>query len=271
MTARVSSSRLADCICLLRGGGDLATGVAWRLHRAGFIVVVTELRRPLTVRRSVSLSSAVTEGEAVVEGMIGRRCETVAEALEVAATGAVPVLVSPGLPAIDASVVVDARLAKRNIDTTPADAPFVIGLGPGFVAPDDCHAVIETQRGPRLGRVIHEGSAAPNTGIPGVTGGRGAERVLRADVAGPVHWRVAIGDQVTAGEAIGSVADQLVIAPFAGMVRGLILDGHPVSEGLKIGDIDPRIDVACDEISDKALAVGGGVLEAALWWWSNRP
>jgi xanthine dehydrogenase accessory factor len=261
---------VADLLCVLRGGGDLATGVAWRLTRAGVAVVVTELAAPLTVRRTVALSSAVTVGSVDVEGMSGRLAPDASSAAAVArASGGdtVGVVVSPTLPDVGADVVIDARLAKRNIDTTIDDAPLVIGLGPGFTAGADCHAVIETMRGPRLGRVLWSGSAEPDTGTPGVVGGRGAERVVRAPADGTVRWSVAIGDLVGEHDVLGTVADQPVAAPFAGVVRGLILDGSAVRAGLKIGDVDPRADPSlCSEISDKALAIGGGAVEAVLWW-----
>lgn len=257
-------------VCLLRGGGDLATGVAWRLTRAGWPVVVCELATPLTVRRTVAVSSAVSDGEVDVEGMRAVRAQHVAEALELAATGVIPVLVSPELPAIDADVVVDARLAKRNLDTSIEDARLVVGLGPGFTAGVDCHAVVETMRGTRLGRVLWAGSAAPDTGTPGAVGGRGAERVLRAPTDGTVTWEVDIGDVVEDGQRLGLVGGVSIEAPFAGVVRGLISDRVDLTAGLKIGDVDPRLDpVACNEISDKALAIGGGVVEAVLTW-SNR-
>jgi len=254
-------------LCVLRGGGDLATGVAWRLTRAGWPVVACELPSPLTVRRTVAVSSAVLDGAIDVEGMRAVRAADTDAAIELAATGVVAVLVSPELPALDADVVIDARLAKRNIDTSIADAPLVIGLGPGFVADRDCHTVVETQRGPHLGRVMWSGSAAANTGVPGVVGGRGAERVLRAPVDGTVAWDVAIGDLVDEGQRLGRVNGISIDAPFAGRVRGLISSRVALTAGLKIGDVDPHCErSACDEISDKALAIGGGVVEAVLTW-----
>lgn len=253
--------------CLLRGGGDVATGIAWRLSRAGWPVVVCELPAPLTVRRSVAVSSAVTDGAVEIEGMRAERVATTAEAERCAAGGVIAVLISPELPSLHADVVVDARLAKRNIDTTLDDAPLVIGVGPGFTATVDCHAVVETNRGHHLGRVFWEGSAAPNTGTPGVVGGRGRERVLRAPSAGSVRWAASIGDQVLAGATLGRIGDEVVVAPFDGVVRGLIAEDVALIAGLKIGDVDPRADAsACGEISDKALAVGGGVVEAVLSW-----
>ncbi len=182
--------------------------------------------------------------------------------------GVVAVIISPTLPDLGADIVIDARLAKRNIDTTLDDAPLVVGLGPGFTAALDCHVVIETMRGHRLGRAIWSGSALANTGTPGEIGGRGAERVLRSSVEGIAVWRSAIGDTVTEGQLLGHIeglTDGSVVAPFDGMIRGLVRSGTHVTAGLKIGDVDPRIDHdACFEISDKALAVGGGVLEAVL-------
>ena len=264
---------MTDLLCLIRGGGDLATGVAWRLTRAGVAVVVTELPAPLTVRRTVALSSAVTEGSVQIEGMRGELAATAVEAVRLARSGAdqlVGVVVSEGLPEFPADsvvdVVVDARLAKRNIDTTIHDAALVIGLGPGFTAGVDCHAVVETMRGRNLGRVLWTGSAQPDTGTPGIVEGRGAERVIRAPRDGSVRWATAIGDRVAEHELLGWVDELPVTAPFPGVVRGLILESSQVRAGLKIGDVDPRPDAPCDEISDKALAIGGGVVEAVLWW-----
>jgi xanthine dehydrogenase accessory factor len=261
---------VAELLCVIRGGGDLATGVAWRLTRAGIATVVTELPEPLTVRRTVALSSAVTEGRVDIEGMVGQLAATPAAAADLARADpsrVVGVVVSPELPDIDADVVVDARLAKRNIDTSISDAPLVVALGPGFTAGVDCDAVVETMRGPHLGRALWSGSAQADTGTPGVVGGRGAERVIRAQNDGTVRWVHSIGDVVDDREALGTVGVVPVLAPFAGVIRGLILDGREVSAGLKIGDVDPRLDPsACHEISDKALAIGGGVVEAVLWW-----
>ncbi len=255
-----------DSLCLLRGGGDLATGVAWRLTRAGMAVVVTELADPLTIRRSVALSSAVADGMVDVEGMVGRLADSPERAVHVAFSGEVGVVVCPDLPDIGADVVVDARMAKRNIDTTIDDASLVVALGPGFTAGLDCHAVVETMRGPRLGRVIWGGAAAPDTSTPGRLGGVDAERVVRAPVDGTVRWSVGIGERVTAGQTLGAVGETRVVSAIEGLVRGLIRDGREVRAGLKIGDLDPRQDARCDQISDKALAVGGGVLEAVMSW-----
>ncbi len=250
---------------VVRGGGDLATGVVWRLHRAGWATIVTELALPLTVRRTVSVSTAVLQGSVDVQGMPARLASSPERAHELALSGIVAVLVSPGLPEVPADVVIDARLAKRNIDTTTDDADLVIGLGPGFQAGVDCHVVVETLRGHDLGRVLWSGCAAPDTGVPGNIGGQTTNRVLRASTAGTVSWSVAIGDRVRTDQALGQVGGAAVTAPFDGVVRGLIAPATPVSRGLKIGDVDPRCSPsACHQISDKALAVGGGVLEAVL-------
>lgn len=254
-------------LVLIRGGGDLATGAAWRLHHAGFPIVVTELAAPLTIRRSVAVSTAVTAGEVFIEGLQVVLCAASGEAAARAGDGAIAVLVDPDLPDVGARVVVDARMAKANWGTTKADADIVVALGPGFVAGVDCHAVVETKRGHHLGRVIWDGSAAADSGTPGKVGGRGAERVIRAPTDGAVQWEQAIGDAVVRGDVLGSVGGRAVHAPLAGVIRGLIADGHGAREGLKIADIDPRGEAsAATEISDKALAVGGGVVEAVMAW-----
>ena len=258
-----------DLLVVFRGGGDLATGGVWRLKRAGVPVIVCELERPLTVRRAAAFSVAVLERSVEVEG-VRAVLTSLEEAPAVAHTEVVPVVVSPGLPPFAADVVVDARVAKRPLDTTIRDAPFVVGLGPGFVAGVNCDALVETMRGPRLGRVLWTGAAAANTGSPGIVAGHGAERVLRAPLVGTVRWRARIGDVVSAGAVLGTVGSVEVQAPFDGLVRGLIADGNVVSRGLKIGDVDPRPETEWTEISDKALAVGGGVLEAILTWRNDR-
>ncbi|MEW5988770.1 MAG: selenium-dependent molybdenum cofactor biosynthesis protein YqeB, partial [Chloroflexota bacterium] len=235
-------------------------------RQAGFPIIVLELPQPLVVRRRVALATAVLEGEVTIEGLPGRLVSTPAEALRLAYAGVIPVLVAPQLPVanyqLPITILIDARMAKRNLDTRIDQAALVIGLGPGFEAGRDCHAVIETMRGHRLGRVIWQGSALPNTGTPGLVAGKGAERVLRAPLEGVMDWRVEIGDRVKEGDLLGTVDGRPVVAPFDGVLRGLIAPGTAVPAGLKIGDLDPRGDVdACFTLSDKALAVGGGVLE----------
>ncbi|MEA2024761.1 MAG: selenium-dependent molybdenum cofactor biosynthesis protein YqeB [Actinomycetota bacterium] len=258
----------SDNLVVVRGGGDLGSGVIWRLRRVGFPVVVLELERPLTVRRTVAFSSAVDHGRIVIDGIEGIRVSSGEAALDATGRGVVPVLVSKSIPVLPAplSILIDARLAKRALDTAIDQAPLVIGLGPGFVAGLDCDAVIETLRGHRLGRVIWDGPAAPNTGVPGEIGGASADRVLRAQVDGELRWDVSFGDLVEPGQLLGMIDDAPVEAKIGGTVRGLIQPG-PVEIGLKVGDVDPRFDPsAIHQISDKALSIGGAVLEAVLVW-----
>jgi xanthine dehydrogenase accessory factor len=257
---------LSDLI-VLKGAGDLGSGVAYRLFKAGYPLLMTELPHPLLVRRFVSFGNAVYEGTQTVEGIVGRCIETPQQATEVIAVGEIPVLIDAdsGWQSLNPGVVIDARMAKRNIDTSIQNAPVVIGLGPGFRAGEDCHAVIETNRGHHLGRVIWNGQAEPNTGVPGTVKGKGASRVLRAPIDGYVHAHFEIGDTITEGEVIASVEHQPIIAPFNGVLRGIIHPSVRVWQGLKVGDLDPRgIREHCFEISDKALAIAGGVLEAIL-------
>ncbi len=257
-------------LILLKGAGDLGTGVAWRLYKAGFPIVIAELPQPLVVRRTVAFASAVYEGEIAVEGVTARRAKDIAEARQLLDDGIIPVLVDPEGAArleLRPSVLIDAVMAKRNTGTRLDDARFVIALGPGFTPNVDCHCVIETQRGHNLGRVLWNEPAEPNTGIPGEIGGKGAERVLRAPCDGVVTGLKRIGDEITCGEMIARVNGSEVIAPFDGTLRGLLHDGLTVTAGMKLGDVDPRAKREhCFTISDKALAIGGGALEAVLEW-----
>lgn len=255
-------------IILLRGGGDLASGVAARLRRAGLRVLIAELARPLVVRRKAAFAEAVYAGQAAVEELTARCAPDLAAAFEILAAGAIPVLVDPELaclPALRPLALADARLAKRPPETGLDAAPLVVGLGPGFVAGANCHAVVETRRGHTLGRVIWQGSAEADTGIPENTAGKGGERVLRAPAAGQLVAHAQIGDLLEPGDPIAEVDGRMVVAPFAGALRGLLYPGLPVQPGMKIGDLDPRREPSyCFMFSDKALAVGGGVLEALL-------
>ncbi len=259
-----------DTLILLKGAGDLGTGVAWRLHKAGFPVVITELAQPLVVRRSVAFASAVYDGEIAVEGVTAWSAESFDAARGLLADGIIPVLVDPETRAREEfapQVVIDAVMAKRNAGTRLADAPLVLALGPGFTPNVDCHAVIETQRGHDLGRVLWDRAAEPNSGTPGEIGGKSGERVLRAPSDGELESIKRIGDAVIMGEVIAHVANGEVRAPFDGILRGLVHDGLLVHAGAKIGDVDPRVNrAACFTISDKALAIGGGALEAVLSW-----
>ena len=265
---------------LVRGGGDLASGVTLRLWRAGWEVIITELARPRAVRRRVSFAQAVYDGQAQVEEACAFRVEQYEQAREVLEKRGIPVLV--GDPqSFHPHVIVDARMRKRPpTDSNPADRNpaagrgyqdfmaqgiLVIGLGPGFTAGQDCHAVVETNRGPFLGRVFWQGSAEPDTGIPERVAGYQSERVLRAPAAGPVEALAEIGTPLRAGDPVARVAGFTITAPFDGVLRGLVQSGLEVTSGEKVGDIDPRGDPRlCFLVSDKALAVGGGVLEAIL-------
>ncbi|MZP30056.1 EF2563 family selenium-dependent molybdenum hydroxylase system protein [Heliobacterium undosum] len=253
---------------LIKGAGDLASGVANRLFQCGFVPIMTELAEPLVVRRTVSFAEAVYQGETTVEGVKALRVKTADEAMAWRERGVIPVLVDPddrSLESLNPTYYIEATIRKRNDGLTMDKAPFVIALGPGFCAGKDVHAVVETKRGHDLGRVIYAGYAIADTGIPGEVGGYRQERLLRAPVAGVFSACREIGDQVAEGEPVGTVEGQPVKAQIAGIVRGLVKDGISVTAGLKIGDVDPRLEKAyCYTISDKARAIGGGVLEAML-------
>lgn len=253
---------------LIKGAGDLASGIACRLHRCGFQIVMTDIAVPTTVRRTVAFSRAVYEGEAQVEDITGVLCRTIEEIEAVVADGKIAVLVDENCAIREAwkpDVLVDAILAKRNLGTAITDAPVVIGVGPGFTAGEDCHVVVETKRGHNLGRCIRNGSAIPNTGVPGMIGGYDKERIIRASADGIFRGAVQIGDVVTKGTVVGYVDETPIFAEIDGVVRGLLQDGVPVTKGMKSGDIDPRgIVEHCYTVSDKATAIGGGVLEGIL-------
>lgn len=255
-------------LILIKGAGDIATGIAVRLKNSGMQVVMTEIAIPTTVRRSVAFSRAVYEGSAVVENITAKLVLDFAQIPAVLQQDEIPVLIDPRcevLKSIHFDAVVDSILAKKNLSTDPTQAPVVIGVGPGFSVPQDCHCVIETQRGHDLGRCIYQGCAAKNTGIPGEIGGYTVERLLRAPCDGIFHPILAIGDIVKAGQTVAMVDDQPVTAQIDGIVRGLLQDNVPVKAGMKTGDIDPRgCYEHCFTVSDKARAVGGGVLEAIL-------
>jgi xanthine dehydrogenase accessory factor len=254
-------------LALVKGAGDLATGVALRLFRSGFAVVMTELPRPTVVRRTVAFADAVYRGLTAVEGVEAARAEDLAQVRRLLAQGLVPVVVDPSAAVrreLRPLLLVDAVMAKRNLGTGIGDAPAVVALGPGFVAGRDVHAVVETSRGHCLGRVIWSGSAAPDTGVPGEIGGFTKERLLRAPAAGVFRGAREIGDEIVAGDLIGRVGDVSVRAQIDGVLRGLLYPGLEVATGFKLGDVDPRAcREHCFEVSDKALAIAGGVVEAA--------
>jgi xanthine dehydrogenase accessory factor len=266
---------LDHILVVVKGAGDLATGVIHRLHRAGMRVVATELPQPLVIRRAVAFASAVYEGVWEVEGIVARRVKDDSAMNRALADGKVPVWVDPQaqiVQQLQPHAVVDAIIAKRNTGTTLADAPIVVALGPGFTAGSDCHAVIDTQRGHNLGRVILDGQAQPDTGVPGVVGGESARRLLRAPTDGRFVGLCHIGDLVQTGEPVAHVAGQPVVARLDGVLRGLLHDGLTVQAGLKVGDVDPRAVVEhCFTISDKSRAIGGSVLEAILYFLRSGP
>lgn len=252
---------------LIRGGGEMGSGVAWRLRRCGFDVLITEIERPMAVRRWVAFSEAVYEGTHVIENTTARRADP-ADADSICRNGEIPVIVCPSpdeLRQFHPDVIVDAILAKRNTGTMRGMAPRVIGLGPGFTAGFDVDCVIETNRGPSLGRCIWHGAAEPNTGIPGLLAGQSARRVLRAPADGTIEILLQIGDKVRERAPVARVGGIAIQSQLDGIVRGLLRDGTPVTKGVKIGDIDPRNDPQlCARISEKALAIAGGVLEGLL-------
>ena len=255
-------------LVVIRGAGDIATGIALRLWRAHIRVAMTEIEKPTAIRRTVCFSQAVVHRETTVENITAKRAESPAEVLRILESGCIPVLPDPEgacIAVLKPDAVVDAILAKKNLGTKITDAPVVIGVGPGFTAGVDCHAVVETMRGHYLGRVIHVGTAIPNTGIPGLIGGFAGERVLRAPADGIFHQLLEIGAQVKMGDVAATVNGEPMVCTLDGVLRGILADGTPVHKGMKSGDIDPRCELAhCYCASDKALAVGGGVLEAVL-------
>jgi xanthine dehydrogenase accessory factor len=257
-----------DALVVVKGGGDLATGAAFRLFRAGFPVIVTEIDAPTVVRRTVAFAEAVYAGSTTVEGVEARLVGSAAEALQAVGQAAIPVLVDPEAQCVRQLrplALIDGIMAKANTGTALADAPVVVALGPGFSAGLDCHAVIETNRGHHLGRVITGGEASPNTGVPGAIDGHTDRRILRSPAAGTLLALHAIGDAVREGDAIAQVANQRIVSQLDGVLRGLLHEGLPVAVGNKIGDVDPRAERDhCFTISDKSLAVGGGVLEAVM-------
>lgn len=262
------SLKLSQIKVLIKGGGDLASGVAWRLHQCSFKIFITEIQQPMAVRRTVSFCEAVYDESAVVEGVEALLIAKADDAYPVWDQGKIPLLVDPLCEAkriIRPDVVVDAILAKKNLGTSMDDAPLVIALGPGFEAGKDTHYVVETNRGHNLGRLLTRGPAEPNTGIPGPVMGITGERVLRAPADGQWHNDLNIGDLVKKEDVIGSVGSFTVRTQIDGVIRGMIRPGIHVRKDLKIGDIDPRgRKDFCYTISEKARAIGGAVLEGIL-------
>lgn len=260
-------------LIVVRGGGDLATGTIYKLKKSGFPVLILEVENPSAIRRNVSFCEAVYQGMQTVEDMTCYLAESLEHAQELLLEGKLAVLVDPmgeSIPKWKPLAVIDAILAKKNLGTNKEMAPITVALGPGFTAGEDADAVVETQRGHHLGRVIWEGSAAPNTGIPGIVGGYGKERVIHCPAKGILRNVKKITDTVSKGEIIAVVETEEGIVPVEatldGILRGLIRDGYPVRPGFKIADIDPRTEEYnnCFTISDKARCIAGGVLEAIL-------
>ena len=260
-------------LIIVRGGGDLATGTIYKLHQCGFPVLVLETEKPSAIRRNVAFCEAVYQGSQTVEGTTCTLAHSPEEAVHCLRAGRLPMLIDPAgdcISEFQPLAVVDAILAKENLGTRRDMAPITVGLGPGFEAGADVDAVVETKRGHNLGRVLYSGSAAPNTGIPGIIGGYGKERVIHSPAAGILRNLARITDTVTKGQTIALVetaeGQVPVQATLTGLLRGLLRDGYPVPKGFKIADIDPRMEQYgnCFTISDKARCIAGGVLEAIL-------
>lgn len=275
---------MEDKLVIIRGAGDLATGVAQSLYEAGFRLLLLEVEKPSAIRRQVALCEAVYDGTAAVENLTCCRCRSLAEVRKVWEGEAIPLLVDPegaSIAALKPWAVVDAILAKKNLGTNRRMARHTVALGPGFTAGVDVDAVIETKRGHQLGRIIWQGTAIANTGIPGLIAGYGRERVIHSQQAGFVYGLVHIGDKVKKGQPMAVLTEEPIpsgmavtecmgtpiLASLTGFVRGLIRDGYQVPQGFKIADIDPRDDERenCFTISDKARSLGGAVLTALLW------
>ncbi len=260
--------KYSDDVIIFRGAGELASGAIRRLILAGFPVIALEVKQPFCIRRTVSFATAVYESEAEVEGIRGKLFEVGDEALKGAGEGIAAIIIDPDgdlIENLSPTVLVDARMLKTNSDITRDSAPVVIALGPGQSASEDVHFVIETSRGHNLGRVISKGAALPDTGVPGKSGGETVKRVLRAPNDGKFKSVMKLGDMVSGGDVVGELNETAVKTEISGLLRGLIYDGVRVSEGMKIGDVDPRGNIdQMHSVSDKANAVAGGVLEAVF-------
>ncbi len=266
--------KMNELVVLIRGAGEMASGVVHRLHRSHFRVCMTEIAQPLAVRREVAFSEAIYEGEKEVEAVRTKLISTPEEIEPTWKSENIPILVDPDAKRtrnfLKPDILVDAIMAKKNLGTQIGDASLVIGLGPGFTAEKDVHLVVETNRGHNLGRVISKGTAEADTGIPGEIGGYTIERLLRTMKKGIFHAQKSIGERVNKGAVVAVVDDFPVIAKISGVVRGLLRDGVEVKKGMKVGDIDPRGKrEVCFTISDKARAIGGGVLEGILYWFNK--
>ena len=262
------SAELSRLVVLIRGGGEVASGVAHKLARAHFRVCLTETSEPLAVSRGVAFCEAVYDGKKEVEGLVARRVKSAVQVPKVWQQNQIPIIVDPETTIKDTlkpDVLVDAIMAKKNLGTRVTDAPLVIGLGPGFEAGRDVHTVVETNNSQSLGRVILEGRAERDTGIPLAAGGLTFERALHSPQDGPFQTDKGIGELVSAGEVVASVAGQSVKAEINGIIRALLRSGMVVKKGTKLGEIDPSGDKeACYTIRPRVRAIAGGVLEAIL-------
>jgi xanthine dehydrogenase accessory factor len=272
-TQNKREKRIDELVVLIRGAGEMASGVAHRLHRSHFKICMLEISHPLAVRREVSFCEAVYEREKEVEGISAKLISSSKEIEFVWGQGKIPLLIDPEgrtKNVFKPDILIDAIMAKKNLGTRITDAPLVIGLGPGFTAMKDVHMVIETNRGHSLGKVILKGNAELDTGMPGEIGGFTIERLLRTMKKGTFRVHKSIGDRVSKGSVVAVVDEFPVIAQISGVLRGLLRDGIEVKKGMKVGDIDPRGKREnCFSISDKARAIGGGVLEAILCWFNK--
>lgn len=261
-------------LIIVRGGGDIATGTIYKLHKCGYRVLVLEIEKPSAIRRNVAFSEAVYDGIAKVEDVTARLAHSLEEAEAIMEAGEIAVLMDPActcLKHLKPAALVDAILAKKNLGTHRSMAPVTVALGPGFTAGEDVDAVIETMRGHKLGRVILSGTAIPNTGIPGAVAGVTKDRVIHSPAAGVFRNVRHITDTVEKGEIVAYIETETgnveIPATISGLLRGLLRDGYVVPKGFKVADIDPRMEEYenCFTISDKARCIAGGTLEAILY------
>lgn len=264
-------------IVVVRGAGDIATGAIQKLNRSGFKVVALEIEKPTSIRRRVCLSEAMYENEFKVEDVVAKRADSYNEIFSILNENKVCIVNDISgeiIKKIKPMAVVDATLCKKNIGTNRSMADITVALGPGYIAGKDVDIVVETNRGHNLGRLIFNGSAAKNTGVPGIIEGFGIERVIYSPCEGNIEIIKDIGSIVEEGETICIVGDKYVRASLTGVIRGMIRNGFYVNKGLKIADIDPRINQKknCYLISDKARCIGGAVLESIMMLrqWRNR-
>lgn len=262
-------------IALIRGGGDLGSGIALRLHRAGFKIIITEIELPLVLRRTVAFANAIYEKEMIVEGVKSKFTSELNDIDSLLHSGIIPVLIDPELNVlnyISVDILIDARMLKSYNPNALNKKPLIIGIGPGFIASQNCHAAIESNRGHFLGRVLWEGSAQENTGTPGKIGSADFDRVIRAPLEGLINNGLMIGTMVKKGDFLGYVGNERIIASIDGCLRGLMHDGIYANKGEKIGDLDPRQDPSLiNFVSEKSLAIAGGVIEAIATYYRLVP